>query len=86
MSSDYRPIVCSVYDVLEVAAMRRQRLILKLAERSQEIIVHDVYAHGQEEFLDGIDPSTHTPLHIRLDAITEIIDPAGNKSYIPLQC
>jgi transcriptional antiterminator Rof (Rho-off) len=86
MSSDYRPIACSVYDVLEVAAMHRQRLILKLGERSQEIIVHDVYARGQEEFLDGIDPSTQSPIHIRLDAITEIIDPAANKSYLPLQC
>jgi transcriptional antiterminator Rof (Rho-off) len=86
MSSDYQPIACALYDLFEVAAMRRQRLILTIDGGVQEILVHDVYANGNEEFLDGLDPTSHASLHIRLDRIEKVFDPTGNKSYISKQC
>ncbi len=86
MVSNYQPISCSVYDVLEVAALRKKRLRLSIAGKAQEIIVRDVYAKGKEEFLDGVDPNGGRPLHIRLDTIDSVFDSSENKTYIPKQC
>lgn len=86
MSRDYQPIACALYDIFEVAALRKQRLVLTIDGREQEILVHDVYAKGKEEFLDGLDPASNAPLHIRLDHIEKVFDPSANKSYIPSQC
>lgn len=86
MSRDYQPIACALYDIFEVAAMRKQRLVLSIDGQEQEILVHDVYAKGNEEFLDGVDPASNTPLHIRLDQIEKVFDPTANKSYIASQC
>ncbi|MGH2568599.1 MAG: hypothetical protein ACRDGA_09685 [Bacteroidota bacterium] len=86
MSSPYQPIACALYDIFEVAAMRKKRLSLTIGGTPQDIVVHDVYARGKEEFLDGIDPDSRKPLHIRLDAIEKVFDPSENKSYIPSQC
>lgn len=60
--------------------------MLSIDGRDQEILVHDVYAKGNEEFLDGIDSASRAPLHIRLDKIEKIFDPSTNKSYIPSSC
>jgi len=86
MSAEYKPIACDIYDIFEVAAMRKKRLILTIENKEQEILITDVYAKGAEEFLDGIDPVTNTPIHIRLDNIQKVFDPTENKSYIPIQC
>ena len=86
MSAEYKPIACDIYDIFEVAAMRKKRLILTVENKEQEILITDVYAKGTEEFLDGIDPATNASLHIRLDKIQKVFDPAENKSYIPIQC
>ncbi|MBI3788249.1 MAG: hypothetical protein HY276_08335 [Ignavibacteriales bacterium] len=86
MDSSYQPISCSVYDVLEVAALRKKRLRLLISGKPQEIIVYDVYAKGKEEFLDGVDPNDGSALHIRLDAIDSLFDSSENKTYAPKQC
>ena len=86
MSAEYKPIACDIYDIFEVAAMRKKRLILTIENKEQEILITDVYAKGAEEFLEGIDPVANTPIHIRLDKIQKVFDPAENKSYIPIQC
>jgi transcriptional antiterminator Rof (Rho-off) len=86
MTHDYRPVPCALYDIFEVAAMRKQRLVLSIDGREQEILVHNVYAKGAEEFLDGIDPTSNAPLHIRLDRIEKVFASSANKSYIPSQC
>ena len=85
MSSHYQPIACALYDLFEVAAMRKKQLTLTVDGRLQEIIVLDVYAKGKEEFLDGVDPRSNKPLHLRLDKVEKVFDPAENKSYIPSQ-
>jgi transcriptional antiterminator Rof (Rho-off) len=79
MNQDYQPIACSVYDVLEVAAMRKQRLILKTATGERDVVVHDVYAKGKEEFLDAVDPTKGERFTLRLDLIQEILDPVEKK-------
>jgi transcriptional antiterminator Rof (Rho-off) len=86
MTDSYKPIACALYDIFEIAAMRKQRLVLSIDGREQDILVHDVYAKGAEEFLDGIDPTSKAPLHIRLDRIEKVFDPLTNKSYILSQC
>lgn len=75
-----------MYDVLEVAALKKKRLRLSISGTPQEIIVHDVYAKGKEEFLDGVDPNDGSSLHIRLDTIDSLFDSSENKTYIPKQC
>lgn len=86
MNQPYQPIACSVYDVLEVAAMKQRKLTLTIDGRQQDILARDVYARGKEEFLDGIDPATGVTLHIRLDRIERLYDPTEGKTYTPLQC
>lgn len=66
--------------------MRKKRLVLSIEGRAQEILVQNVYARGNEEFLDGLDPVSQVPLHVRLDKIENVFDPAENKSYISSQC
>lgn len=75
-----------MYDVLEVAALRKKRLRLSISEKLQEIIVHDVYAKGKEEFIDGIDPNNGSSLHIRLDTIDSVFDFSENKTSVPKRC
>lgn len=75
-----------MYDVLEVAALRKKLLHLSISGTLQEIIVLDVYAKGKEEFLDGVDPHNGIPLHIRLDTIDSLFDSSENKTYVPKQC
>jgi len=86
VNTDYQPIACTLYDIFEVAALRSKRLILTVKGQEQEVVVHDVYAKGKEEFLDGVEPLSQQPLHIRLDAIEKVFDPSENKSYIPSRC
>jgi len=86
VNAAYQPIACVLYDIFEVAALRRKRLILTIKGQEQEIVVQDVYAKGKEEFLDGVEPLSQQPLHIRLDAIEKVFDPSENKSYIPSRC
>lgn len=86
MNPDDKPIACDLYDIFEVAAMHNKSLFLTIAGKQQEILVHDVYAKGKEEFLEGTDPLSQEPIHIHLDQIEKVFDPTENKSYIPTQC
>lgn len=82
----YKPVACSLYDVLEAAAVRDSRLLLDLEDRSVEILVRDVFARGREEFLRALDCSSDTEFTVRLDAIRTITDPTTNKRYAPDHC
>ena len=86
MNQPYQPIACSVYDVLEVAAMKHRKLTLTIDGQEQDMLARDVYAHGKEEFLDGVDPATGVALHVRLDRIERLYDHTEEKTYTPLQC
>lgn len=86
MNSPYQPIACELYDIFEVAAMRKKkRLLLTIEGKPQEILVQNVYAKGNEEFLDGIDPASQVALHVRLDKIEKVFDPSEKRSYISAQ-
>ncbi|MCI0705874.1 MAG: hypothetical protein L0Y80_00130 [Ignavibacteriae bacterium] len=86
MSTEYKSIACDLYDIFEVAAMREAKLILTIENTEREIRVTNVYAKGKEEFLDGVEVASDTPIHIRLDQIQKVFDPSVNKSYISNQC
>lgn len=82
----YKPVACSLYDVLEAAAVRNSRLVLDLEDRSVEVMVRDVFARGREEFLRALDCSSEREFTVRLDAIRTITDPTTNKRYAPDHC
>jgi transcriptional antiterminator Rof (Rho-off) len=84
--SEYKPIACSVYDVFEVAALRRKTLMLTVGGRSADYIMEDVYAKGQEEFLKALLASTGEQLTVKLDSTDLIVDPSNKKSYYPYPC
>ena len=86
MNREYKSIACDLYDIFEVAAMRKSILVLTIENEERRVRVTDVYAKGTEEFLDATDEATHAPMHIRLDTVQKVFDPAVNKSYIPEQC
>ncbi len=86
MEKPYIPISCSVYDVLEVAAMKKRRLIFTIGGIEQELLVLDVYARGKEEYLEGVDPLTNIPHILRLDTIESLFDPVDQKLYSPKAC
>lgn len=83
---DYRPISCSLYDVLEAAALKKRMLTLTIDGQELTLVIDDVFARGKEEFLDGTNPLTNKNYHLRLDAIQEILDPSVGKTYLPDQC
>jgi transcriptional antiterminator Rof (Rho-off) len=87
-ASDYTPIACSAYDVLEAAAVRRVPLRLRLREgrEAAEItaVVLDLFARDRTEF---------ARLHIgtaervvRLDAIEHIVDTSTGAWYATGSC
>lgn len=82
----YQPLACSLYDVLEVAAMKHREISLRLKEETVRLVVHDVFAKGSEEFLEGLDLTSRQHVRLRLDSIQEIYDPATNKKYISDKC
>lgn len=83
----YKPIACSVYDVLESAAvLRSPLLIVMFNDRQVRVLVKDVFAKGSEEFLKVADADTGEEYVLRLDKITRIIDPSSQRTYISEQC
>lgn len=75
-----------MYDVLEVAAMKRRTLTLTINGKEMTVLVNDVYARGKEEFLDGTDSVSGKPIRLRLDSIQRLHDHADGKTYIPQHC
>jgi len=55
MTSTYTPIDCNYYDLLEIAAMRRQKSIIAYQEGEQilevEAVIEDLWAKNGEEFV-----------------------------------
>jgi transcriptional antiterminator Rof (Rho-off) len=82
----YQPIACSVYDLLEAAALHQKALLLRIEGVTRKYIIRDVFSKGKEEFLIGFLADTSEESTIRLDKIDLIIDPTDKKSYFPTQC
>ncbi|MBI2619993.1 MAG: hypothetical protein HYW57_07915 [Ignavibacteriales bacterium] len=86
MSDPYKPLACSLYDVLEAASMRKQRLRLTIGGEHRDVMIRDVFSKGPEEFLIAADPSTGREETIRLDRIELITDLVEGKTYTANRC
>ncbi len=75
-----------MYDVLELAAMRKKQLHLVLADKELDVIVQDVFAKENAEYLQYAETPDGTIQTIRLDEIQSIFDPSDGKSYVPNRC
>lgn len=82
-NSGYQPIACSVYDLLEAAALHRKALRLRIEGITREYVIRDVFSKGKEEFVVGFEAEMDEESTIRLDKIDLIIDPTDKKSYFP---
>lgn len=86
----YKPIACSVYDVLEASAVKRQLLRLEMQSHNGIIVrsasVLDLFSKDKTEFLKGKDSSTGEEFTVRLDQILFITDLATNTVYSPRTC
>lgn len=67
--SDYRPIACADHERLELAALTRQWLELRVDGARQRLLPLDVYTRAGAEWLDAQTESGEV-LTLRLDALT----------------
>lgn len=84
--SVYKPIACSLYDVLEAASMKRVPVRLTMASSDRDFMIRDVFSKGSEEFLTARDLNTGAEETIRLDRIDLITDLSTGKSYTSDRC
>ena len=82
----YKPIACSLYDVLESASILKSPLLLTVKDGRQSVLIKDVFAKGREEFLRAEDTETGEEHIVRLDAIRQITDPAAKRTYESNHC
>jgi transcriptional antiterminator Rof (Rho-off) len=86
----YVPISCSLYDVLEAAAVRGTPLVLVLADGDGRREVHgrvsDLSSRDGAEFLVVKADGSGERSEIRLDALLEIVDAAERKVYRSDRC
>ncbi|MEX1138852.1 MAG: hypothetical protein WEB33_09380 [Bacteroidota bacterium] len=82
----YKPLSCSLYDVLESAALLKTPLLLVTRNAQMQVLIKDVFAKGQEEFLRAVETETGSEHTLRLDVIRQIIVPATKQSYSSEQC
>lgn len=86
MPEPYKPVSCSLYDVLESAALLKTPLIIVLENGQLVVMIKDVFAGGSEEFLKAVETKTGTEHVLRLDVIRQVVDPATNRTYSSDQC
>ena len=86
ISVNYIPISCSVYDVLERAALHKKQLHLVLAEKELDVVVQDVFAKENAEYVLCAETEKGTVLTLRLDTIQSIVDPLDGKKYMSNRC
>ncbi len=88
--SDYTPISCSAYDVLEAAAVKRTplRLTYKSPEGPmvRDVFVRDLFAREKVEYAMLQEAATHKEFALRLDDIELLIDLTTNAVYSPNAC
>lgn len=81
-SKPYRPIACSLYDVLEAAAVRRHPLSITMGGVARVFVVEDLFSRGKEEFLVARLTEDNQRITVRLDKVELIVDPSDKKSYV----
>ncbi len=86
MNDSYKPIACSLYDVLEAAAMKGRVLRLTIDGVQRDVTIRDVFAKGPEEFLIAVDKATGDQETIRLDRIEFITDLSSGATYVSDRC
>lgn len=86
MNHPYKPIACSLYDILEAAAMKGRILRLTVGGAQRDVTIRDVFAKGAEEFLIAVDKTTGDQETIRLDRIELITDLSSGTVYTSDRC
>jgi Rho-binding antiterminator len=88
--SNYTPISCSAYDVLEAAAVAHTplRLTFRTAEGTtvRDAYVIDLFSQEKVEYVKLQDLHTREELVLRLDALELIADMRTNAVYSPIAC
>ncbi len=83
--TDYKPIACSLYDVIEAAAVRRAALDVRIknefGESELTLTVLDLFSRDKQEFLKAEDRSTGKEIILRLDQVLLLTDRATGKEY-----
>lgn len=83
--SRYRIIDCDVHDLYEIAALRRQRLLLNWRDADGVDHLELVRARNLETVPDGefllAELADGTPVRIRLDWIHHARDPASGQAF-----
>jgi transcriptional antiterminator Rof (Rho-off) len=86
----YKPISCSVFDVLEASAMKHVTLRLGIEnghERVQrDVKVLDLFSKEKVEYMLAKAIDTGQEITLRLDNIVYITDLTSNTTYFPRQC
>ena len=79
----YKPIACSLLEIIEAAATRRSRVTLTLTDgKSRTAIITDVFSKDKQEYVKGIQQGSGKPFTLRLDKIREITDLLSSNTYI----
>lgn len=86
MSQPYKPLPCSLYDVLESSAVLKTPVVLVLEDGQLVVKIKDIFARGSEEFLTAVEMKSGAEHLLRLDVIRQIIDPTTNRTYSSDQC
>jgi len=89
-SVPYKPIACSVYDVLEASAVKRSIVLLEILDgsttRNRKAKILDLFSKEKVEYMKALDTESNEEFVIRLDAIRLITDLASNIVYSPSAC
>lgn len=91
MKTEYTPIACSVYDLLEAAAVKQTPLRIDFTDlhgtlQSRTVKVRDLFSKEKAEFLTAQDSDSGEILTLRLDTIRLVTDPATKATYSPTVC
>lgn len=89
-SVPYKPIACSVYDVLEASAVKRSIVLLEILDgsttRNRKAKILDLFSKEKVEYMKALDTESNEEFVIRLDAIRLITDLASTIVYSPSAC
>jgi transcriptional antiterminator Rof (Rho-off) len=86
MNTPYTPIVCSLYDSLEAAAIRKTPVEIRFNGIDKTILIKDLQTKDQAEYLVGFDTQTGEELVVRLDRVDAYIDPNTKNPLATRQC
>ena len=87
--TQYNPIACSVYDLLERAAFLHSVVAARVRNEDGSVIdrelrVMDVFSKEKAEFLKAVDVRTNETITVRLDHI--VLSGDGSSTHLMDRC